>query len=42
MAKWYGIEPWKLMEREDRDFWIESAAVISNAEHDSMMKKQGK
>ena len=41
-ARWMKVGPWELMEREDRDFWMEGVALVSNAEHDSVMKKQSK
>lgn len=39
VARWMKIAPWELMERPDRDFWMEAGPVVGNAEHDSVMKK---
>lgn len=41
-ARYMKVGPWELMERDDREFWMEGAAVISNAENESVMKKQSK
>lgn len=39
-ARWLKIAPWELMERDDAEFWIEAAGIVSNAEYDAAERKK--